>query len=102
MSRSERDKGARGERELVELLSEYGLDAARTFYQPGTKKADVDSLAGRFECKMRKAFAPYAWMHEDVRGVYVRANGKEGLVILRARDAATLLRLELKTKTPGE
>ena len=94
MSRSEREKGARGERECVELLTAHGLDAERTFYQPGSKKADVDSLAGRFEVKIRAKFVAYEWLHDDVRGIYVRADRKPALIILRAEDAANLFRIE--------
>jgi Holliday junction resolvase len=94
VSNTERRKGASGERELVELLNEFGADAERTYYQPGSKKADVDSLFGRFEVKRRARFVAYDWLHDDVRGVYVRADNKPGLVILRAKDAMRLLRLE--------
>ncbi len=102
MSRMARSKGCRGERELVELLCEFGGDAVRTFYQPGEQhKADVDSLFGAFECKMRAKFTAYKWMHEDVRGVRVRANGKPGLIILRERDAARLMQIEREVKGGG-
>jgi hypothetical protein len=103
VSNTERRKGASGERELVELLNEFGADAERTYYQPGSKKADVDSLFGRFEVKRRARFVAYDWLHDDVRGVYVRADNKPGLVILGAKDAMALLALErayLKEQVP--
>ena len=88
--RSPKRKGDQGEREICKLLS-----GNRTYWQPGqeTKPDLIDvPYLGRGEVKRRRDGWKqlYAWL-ADNDFLAVRADHKEWLVILRAKDLKLLL-----------
>src|SRR5574341_102030 len=68
MSRASRDKGARGEREVVAILRRHGFDAQRTPNSGGLHvKADVIGVSGvHFEVKRQETARPWAWMAQAI------------------------------------
>ncbi len=94
MSRAQRTKGAAFEREIVNLLNEYGADAERNLSQSRDGGYDIDSLFGAFECKKRKAIAAFLRPAEAVRGVVFAQDHRERLVLLRFKDAARMMATE--------
>jgi len=93
MSRMQRDKGRRGELEVLARLNAIGGDGELLYGQPelGGKDGDVDTLHGRFEVKRRAAFPTWLDLEENVRGVYMRRDRGPWLVVLRASDAEALM-----------
>ena len=93
MSASQRTKGAAFEREIVNLMNEYGADAERNLSQTRDGGYDIDSLWGAFECKKRAALPAYLRPVENVRGVVFAQDRGERLVLLRFKDAALLMQI---------
>ncbi len=106
MSRSQRDKGARYEREVAHVLSQAtGTDVARNLSQPRDSGADLHAVIGRvrfaIECKRRARLGQlYDWMAQAAAGatdgetpiVVARADREtDHLVILRLQDLLTML-----------
>lgn len=94
MSKSQRDKGARGERALVAALTAGGIHAERVPLSGavgGSFKNDVAALIGGkkkdFEVKLRAdGFKElYRWI-EPAYGLAVKADRKPFLVVLRMED----------------
>lgn len=46
MARASRDKGARGEREVVEIAQRHGFNAQRTFSQIDGDRGDITGITG--------------------------------------------------------
>ena len=101
MSRSQRDKGARGERELASVLREYGYDTHRgRQYHGGPDSPDVVGLPGvHIECKRVERLNLYDAMAQaiadaggDVPVVMHRKNNCEWLVTMRLCDWIDLYR----------
>lgn len=95
MGKLSRDKGKRGEREVVGLLKKHGFDARRGQQFKGTKDSPdvIHNMAGVFiEVKLRQAFNLHATMEqaeeEAGRGedpvVFHRKDGKPWLVTMNA------------------
>lgn len=93
MSKSQRTKGANGEREICRLLfKELGIDAKRNLSQ--TREGGCDISVGTFdiEVKRRKRIGQvYDWINQVQEAsadphrtpvVFARADGKEWLSIL--------------------
>lgn len=107
MSRSQRVKGATGERELCALLAEhFGFVVKRTLGQARDGGHDIETGKFRWEVKRRAKLAVYEFMDQiktacDETGstpvVAMRADGKGWLVMLRLEDALPLIRNELPT-----
>ncbi len=104
MSASQRRKGAAGERELAQLLSEQlGWVVTRKLGQARDGGDDIQTGKFRWECKRRKSIAVYEFMDQitaacgpgDVPVVAMRADGKGWLVMLKLEDALPLIRGEL-------
>lgn len=101
MGKHSRDKGARFEREVVNQLKEYGLDAKRVPLSGATDFAKNDihvtsgfdpriTLSG--ELKRRKALP--AWIEEALEGadfMVMREDGGKSLVVIRLPLFAELL-----------
>lgn len=102
-----RAKGARGERELAQFLTEQGFPAKRgvQFSQGkfGLTESDVvcDSLPLlHIEVKRVEAGNPYNWLSQAVRDakqgklpvVFHKRNDHEWIVVLRAEDFIGVLR----------
>jgi hypothetical protein len=98
MGAMSRSKGKRGEREVVALARAAGLDAQRTWETAQSRDArerrcDV-RIAGRpFQVKrQRDGFAGLYDALRDVDGAFVRADGREWLVVLCAERFLELLK----------
>lgn len=94
-----RDKGKRGEREVVALFHAHGFDGAKraTQSRDGADYPDVDGTAWWVECKRQKAPSIHAAMSQasaattkagDARApvVFTRRDGEEWLVTMKAAD----------------
>ena len=100
MSRSQRDKGSRFEREVVADLNDHGLDAERNLSQSRDGGYDIDSLAGNFECKARKTLPAYLQPAENVRAVVFTQDRGERLALVRWADLLGLLEIERRDREP--
>jgi Holliday junction resolvase len=96
-----RDKGARGERHLVNFLQENGFAAERvplSGASGGRFKGDVsvpiNGADRRLEVKCRAdGFRElYGWLDNNY-GLVVKADRKETLVVLRLRDAIEIAKI---------
>jgi Holliday junction resolvase len=67
-----RDKGARGERELAELLRQHGFDARRGQQFSGANgDADVEGMPGiHIECKRVEKQDVNSWLEQSERDAY--------------------------------
>jgi hypothetical protein len=103
MSRSERDKGARGEREVATILRFKGLDVRRVPNSGGLQmKGDLTGVQGyHFEVKRQETIRMPAWLKQaydeaapgDVPVVVHRTNHSGWYATLPLHDLATLLDL---------
>jgi len=102
MSKSQRTKGAAGERELANLLSDaLGLKVTRNLGQARDSGHDIDLPGFSVEVKRRKRVALlYEAMEQAQSGegtptVMLRADGKEWLVVMKLPDWIKLAREEI-------
>lgn len=105
MSRSQRLKGAQGERELCGILSDaLGTVVRRTLGQARDGGHDIETQKFRWEVKRRQKIAVYDFMDQievacagtdKVPIVAMRADGRDWLVMMRLDDAIMLVRNEL-------
>ena len=96
MAVNSRAKGARGERELANILKEHGYDARRGQQFCGANgDADVIGLPGyHIECKRTERLEAYKFMEQssfdaregEIPLVIYRKNGGEWLVIEKLKD----------------
>lgn len=102
MSKSQREKGARGERQWAAMLGAAGVKAKRALGQARDGGGDVPAPPICWEVKLRKGFAVYEHMDQaaaatpqyegcTIPAVALRADNREWLVVLRATDALPLL-----------
>lgn len=102
MTINSRQKGARGEREWAQYLTEQGFKAHRGVqYQGSPDSPDVVCSqldAYHFEVKRREAGNPYVWLKQAVNEsggkvpvVAHRRNGEAWMVIMRAEDLLKIL-----------
>lgn len=104
MSKSQRTKGAAGEREFCKLLAVFGFpEAHRLLGQARDGGGDVPTPPLLWEVKRRKGLAVHAFVEQavaavedhaecDVPAVAMRADNKEWLVLMRAKDILPILR----------
>jgi hypothetical protein len=94
MSAHSRSKGRRGELEALALLAEYGIDGEIRYGQEerGGGLGDIESTAGNWEVKRRAGLPEWLDIAEGVRGVLVRRDRGQWLVVLRAEDFLGLAR----------
>lgn len=113
MSKSQRTKGAGGERELCALLSDaFGQTVKRKLGQARDSGHDIDLPPFRIEVKRRKRIAGlYDWLEQAdpmsplvypgaSKGLFfpvvaLRADGKDWLVVMRLRTWMRLAREEI-------
>ena len=98
----QREKGKRGEREVVELIKRYGFEARRgQQFKGGADSPDViHNIPGVFvEVKYREKFSIYPALEqasEEADGatpvVFHRRSGKLWVAILRAEDFLQFMR----------
>jgi hypothetical protein len=96
MGKFSRDKGAREERAIVNTLREHGIDAERVPLSGAAGGSHVgDILIGerRAEAKLRASGFRnlYEWL-ERVQYLFVRADRREQLVVMRESEFLRLLR----------
>jgi len=106
VSKSQRTKGAAGEREFCKLLAEHGFrQPKRLLGQARDGGGDIPTPPVLWEVKRRKSLAVYGFMQQcvdaipnrkegdcSIPAVAMRADGEEWLVVMRARDALPILR----------
>ena len=104
MGARSRSKGKRGEREIVALARKHGLDAQRTWHlaqsaDPAERACDVRIAGQPFQVKrQRQGFGALYDALANVAGLFVRADGREWLVVLRAEDYLKLFRPQNASK----
>lgn len=96
MGKMSRDKGKRGEAEVVNLLKAYGFDARRGCqYKGGPDSPDVIGLPNvHIEVKRTERFDLYGALEQAQRDageketpvVFHRRNGKPWIVVMEATD----------------
>lgn len=108
MGKKSKDKGARGERELANILKDYGYETRRGQQFCGANgDADVVGLPGiHIECKRVERLNIYEAMEQaisdsnakdlpysyNIPTVFHRKNGHEWLVTMRLEDWITIYR----------
>lgn len=108
MSKSQRTKGAAGEREFCKLLAEHGFpEPKRLLGQARDGGGDIPTPPLLWEVKRRKQIAVYDFIKQAIDAVgnnthgcklpavALRADGEEWLVLMRASDVLPLLREKL-------
>jgi hypothetical protein len=105
MGKSQRTKGAAGEREVCHILREsLGVEASRNLTQTREGGCDIEVGRFNFEVKRRKGIAVHDFMDQAVKSVgdsdrtpvvVCRGDGKEWLCIMRLDDALPLIGNEL-------
>ncbi len=107
MSKSQRIKGAAGERELAEILTAtLGWQINRKLGQARDGGDDIQTGQFKWEVKRRKKIAVYEFMEQieaacgpnDTPVVAMRADHKGWLVMMRLEDALPLIQGELVGK----
>jgi hypothetical protein len=93
VSKSQRDKGRRGELEVLALFTERGFDGSLRYEQPeyGGDQGDVETTVGNWEVKRRASLPSWMQTADEVRGVFVRKDRGPWLVLVRADDLLALL-----------
>lgn len=102
MAVSSKQKGARFERQLAKILTDYGFSCRRTAQYCGNtgEAADVIGLDGiHIEAKHCEAMRLYEWMEQAVRdaknglpAVFHKKNNADILVTMRLEDWIELYR----------
>ncbi len=103
MSRAERDKGARGEREVAAVLRAHGLPVDRTVQQSGLYlRGDLTGVPGyHFEVKRQETLRIPLWLRQANKDapagttpvVAFRQNDDLWYAVLTLNDLAKLLNL---------
>ena len=105
-----KDKGKRFEREIANLLKDYGYDARRTAQYCGHTgdASDVVGLPGiHIECKAQEQMRLYEWMQQAIRDseksgkmptVFHKKNYADILVTMRLDDWMTLYKSSILSK----
>ena len=97
MSKAQRDKGARGERQVSQILNDYGFNSRRGMVF--VKEEDIVSdLPIHFECKFQERTSIHEWMKQSVeqcRGkiptVVHRRSREEWLITMKFEDFLKLI-----------
>lgn len=102
MGRKSREKGKRGERELVHELQRFGFTETRRSQQycGSAESADLVGLPGvHIECKRMESFSPYKALEQaagdsagtsNLPAVMHRRNGQPWIVVMTLNDWAKL------------
>lgn len=88
MSRAQRTKGRRGEREALALLAEYGIEGELRYGQEerGGSLGDIETTIGNVEVKRRAKVPDWLTPADAVRLVLVRQDRGPWLAVMRASD----------------
>lgn len=102
MSAAQRNKGAKGEREVVRILNEsLGTDAQRNLDQTRDGGTDISLPPYGIEVKRRRQMGFYAWMHQAEKAcgaaglrpvVIARADGEDWVAIVPLSEFIALAR----------
>lgn len=104
MGKSQREKGARVEREIANYLSDrLGMVVRRKLGQARDGADDLQVGPFRIEVKARRSMAFMAWLEQaiacaeldQIPVVIARADGKEPVAIMRLSDVVPLIAGEL-------
>ena len=100
MSKSQRTKGAAGEREIANILSDaLGIAVRRKLGQARDSGHDIDLPGFSVEVKRRKRIAGlYEWIAQaetQTPALMIRADGKDWLVVMKLPDWLKLAREEI-------
>jgi Holliday junction resolvase len=107
MSKSQRDKGAGFERDIVNMLKAHGYEAGRNLSQTRDGGGDIDLPRWMLECKRYAKIAVYTWLKQAIKAakpgqvpvVIARADKEEAIAILRLTDFMELMNAkEVKAK----
>ena len=107
MSKSQRDKGAGFERDIVNMLKTHGYEANRNLSQTRDGGGDIDLPRWMLECKRYAKIAVYTWLKQSIKAakpgqmpvVIARADKEEAIAILRLTDFMELMNAkEAQTK----
>jgi len=106
MSSKSRRKGARGEHEIVKILTEAGIDAEK-ISRSGYDGLDVETLGRQAEVRRRETVPTtfYNWLeeNEDSEFLFVRRSRKPWLVVMEVEDFIKLVHelSGMKIEEPG-
>ena len=92
MGKSQREKGARFEREVAQV---FGTERVGSRGKPDATHSDVEHESLFIQCKRRARLALYQWWEETVEGA-VNA-GKVPLLVIRQDRGEALVVMDLKT-----
>lgn len=100
MSKYQRSRGHGFEREVVNILKEHGINAARNLDQVRDSGGDISLPRVLLECKRRGSIAVYGWLDQaslaakpgQVPMVVARGDRREAIVILRLNDAIPFIK----------
>ena len=104
MSKSQRTKGAGGEREVCEILTNaLGTKIKRVLGQARDGGHDITLAPFKLEVKRRKTLAIYDWWSQILMAckgdetpvIVMRADGEEWLAVVRLNDFIKLAREEI-------
>ncbi len=109
MSKSQRTKGAAGEREFCKLLAAHGFpEPKRLLGQARDGGGDIPTPPILWEVKRRQKIATYEFMRQAVDAignshcvipaVAMRADGEDWLVVMRAKDLLPILEAHVVRK----
>lgn len=104
MSAAQRNKGAKGEREVCALIAEHwGIKAERNLDQSREGGCDIPVSPYHIEVKRRAKIVVYEWYDQAERScgegdrpvVFFRADGKRWMVAMSAEEFFRLAREEV-------
>ena len=106
MGKKSRDKGARNERNIVELIQRHGVEAKRVPLSGMMSgyKGDIKMGSWNIECKVRaNGFKQiYNWLDDckknDIDFLIIKADRRDAQVVMDLRDLLDIL-LDRHTKT---
>ncbi len=95
MGKKSRNKGYRGEHELVCLLKRAGINAVRVPLSGATEFAKGDVLVEGRTCEVKLRKAGFKELYRWIEGkdlLFLKADRKEYLVVMRVKDLVELLK----------
>ena len=99
MGKSQRNKGHNWEREVVNLLKDKGIPAARNLTQTRDSGSDISLPGWMLECKRYAKIAVCTWLEQAIKSakenqvpvVIAKADRKEAMAIMRLSDFINIM-----------